>query len=130
MTSPGQHDLPGDSPNDLILDVQGALERIGGDRKLLRELASIFAEDGPPLLNSLAASILQGDCSAAQHFAHGLKGMAANVGGVRLELLCYQLETATRNGELPATTADIDRLRAELTRLISALQMTVLGGAT
>ena len=130
MTSRGQHDLTGDSPNDLILDVQGALERIGGDRELFRELASIFAEDGPLLLNSLAASIAQDDCVAAQHFAHGLKGMAANVGGVRLELLCYQLETATRNGELPATTADTDRLGAELTRLISALKMTVLGGAT
>lgn len=126
MNSRRVNDAAGDSPNDLVLDIDGALERIGGDKDLLRELASIFIEDAPPLLNRLSATLAEQDCERAQHYAHGLKGIAANVGGVRLEHLALRIENAARDGDLASAGDGIDRLDAELTRLIEALRSMLL----
>jgi HPt (histidine-containing phosphotransfer) domain-containing protein len=126
MNSRRVPDPTGDSPNDLVLDLDGALERIGGDKHLLRELASIFIEDAPPLLSRLTASLAERDCEKAQHYAHGLKGIAANVGGVRLEHLALRIENAARDRDLVSASDGIDRLSAELTRLIETLKSMLM----
>lgn len=109
-----------------IIDAPAALDRIGGDSNLLRELAVIFIEDSPVLMHALRTSVADGKLSAAEHCAHGLKGIAANVGGVRVESLAHVVEDALRAGQLELAGACVQNLAGELDQLISALQANLL----
>lgn len=105
-----------------IVDTHAALDRIGGDCGLMRELATIFIEDSPELLRALQASVDAGDLSRAEHCAHGLKGIAANVGGVRVSSVAAVVEDAVRAGHLQLASAGVQTLATELDQLIDALK--------
>jgi two-component system, sensor histidine kinase and response regulator len=51
-----------------------ALERLGGDEDLLRELCQIFLEESPKLLRTLRQAALAGDADAVMRAAHSFKG--------------------------------------------------------
>lgn len=118
-----------DSREPQIIDAPAALDRIGGDCALLRELAVIFIEDSPVLMQALCTSVADGNLSEAERCAHGLKGIAANVGGVRVESLAHAVEDAVRAGQLQLAGASLESLAAELEQLVAALQANLLDGA-
>jgi len=119
------------APGTVVVDLSAALERIGGDRQLFRELALIFVEDSPALLESLRASLAERNRALAERCAHGLKGIAANVGGVGVERTAVVVEDAARAGQLEVAEIGFQPLSAELSRLIDELRrMLVDGGAS
>lgn len=59
-----------------INEVQ-ALKSLDGNRDLLMELASIFAEDSPKLVADFREAVLERDASRAKLFAHSLKGLTS-----------------------------------------------------
>lgn len=105
-----------------IIDTRAALDRIGGDCVLMRELAKIFIEDSPPLLRALQSSVAEGDLARAEHSAHGLKGIAANVGGVRVSSVAGVVEDAVRAGHIELARAGVLTLATEFDQLIDALK--------
>lgn len=109
-------------PAPLVVDVPAALERIGGDRQLFRELALIFVEDSPQLLEGLRISLAERNRAQAERWAHGLKGIAANIGGVRVERMAVVIEDAARADQLEIADVGLEMLSTELTRLISELR--------
>jgi len=123
--------IPPQPPNDVpqlrVVDFEAALERIGGDRQLFRELAMIFVEDSPRLLESLAVSLSKRDQGQAERCAHGLKGIAANIGGVRVERVAVVVEDAARSGQLDLADVGFESLSVELTQLIGALRAMLVG---
>src|SRR5690606_2060633 len=64
------------SASEGVIDIEAAMQRLGGDMALLGELATMFAEDVPPLLAKLERSIIENDAPAVQRAAHSLKGLA------------------------------------------------------
>lgn len=118
MRPPQMHNVPG----TVVVDLPAALERIGGDRQLFRELALIFVEDSPALLESLRASLAEQNRGLAERCAHGLKGIAANVGGVRVERTAVVVEDAARAGQLEIADIGYQTLAVELSRLIDELR--------
>ncbi|MBL8851066.1 MAG: Hpt domain-containing protein [Planctomycetaceae bacterium] len=109
------------SPEMQIVDVASALDRIGGDAELFQELAAIFIEDSPGLMAALQRSLTEGNLPRAEHYAHGLKGIAANVGGVRVESCARRIEQLLHSGELEPAADDAVTLAAELDRLLTTL---------
>lgn len=68
------------------VDVDKALERLKGNKDAYREFLKEFFEE--PDFQALEESIRKKDAKAAFEYAHGLKGMAANLG---LEKIFYSI---------------------------------------
>ncbi len=62
------------------LDREVALARVGGDAELLREIAMLFVEDYPKVLDELRDAIARGDAERVERTAHGLKGSVSTFG--------------------------------------------------
>ena len=115
-----------DKRSDLqVLDLQAAVDRIGGDRQLLRELAEIFLEDSALLLGALQTALAGDHREQAERSAHSLRGIAANLGGLRVEAAAAAIEEAARSGRLEIARLAVDRLTVEFNRLTDALRGTI-----
>ena len=98
-----------------------ALERLGGDEQLLREIAALFLEDTASLVEEIRRAVQARDAVALQRGAHTLKGSVCNFGAERSYEAAYRLETIGRSGDLSTADEAFRRLEAELERLTPAL---------
>lgn len=107
-----------DRVQEMPVDADAALKRLGGDVRLLRDLIGFFLEDAPGLLEMLDSSLGSGDLDEAARAAHTLKGSAANFGAEAAVTSAAAVERAARQ-------SDLDRakeLSAELHQNIESLQ--------
>lgn len=113
--------------DELCVDVQGILneaellERVGGDVEFLREIASMFLEQCPRMVDEIRRACDRGDAEALQHTAHTLKGCVANFGAGPAREAAYRLEKIGRSGDLSPAPAACSKLEGELARFIEAL---------
>jgi PAS domain S-box-containing protein len=108
-------------PADLPFDPAIALDRTAGDRELLQELATLFCQECPPLLDSVHAAVDQQDAAGLKAAAHTLKGAVGNFGPSAAFEAAYKLEMMGRRGDL-ADAADVYcRLQQEIDRFLPAL---------
>jgi CheY-like chemotaxis protein/HPt (histidine-containing phosphotransfer) domain-containing protein len=94
-----------------------ALDRIGGDEELLRDLCLIFLEESPRLLEVLRLAIREGDTDAVMRAAHSLKGETGYLGASGATHSARQLEEMARLKDLsqaPKLFADLERELAGL----------------
>ncbi len=91
---------PASQPQDGALpgiDMAGALRRLNGNNDLLKRLLGDFVADyrsaGPLLLRLIG----EGDHKEAERQAHTLKGVAANLGAVRIQELAMGLEKSLQS---------------------------------
>lgn len=103
-------------------DFDAALARLGGDRRLLVELAQIYMEDAPMLLMRILKGVREANCSDVLHAAHLLHGLAANFEATAVTEPACRLEEIAIAGRLEEAAATVERLRAEAERLEQALQ--------
>ncbi len=94
-----------------------ALERIGGDQQLLRDLCQIFLDESPKLVAKLRHALAAGDCDGLMRAAHSLKGESSYLGAGRTSQAARQLEDMGRNQDLVHASHTL----AELEREISSL---------
>ena len=104
------------------VDVQEALDRVGGDSELLHELADVFLADCPRLWHNIAEALAKGDARQLARAAHTLKGSVATFGARAAQALAQQLELQGREGNLTHAADTVARLDGELQRLKSALE--------
>jgi two-component system, sensor histidine kinase and response regulator len=94
-----------------------ALDRIGGDEELLRDLCHIFLEESPKLLQKLHQAVAAGDSDAIMRAAHSLKGESSYLGASGTSQAARQLEEMGRSQDLSRasdTLAVLDREVATL----------------
>jgi PAS domain S-box-containing protein len=103
------------------LDEATLLATFGGDRKLLGEVIAVFLEDTPKLLARIDAAASDRDATAIAGAAHALKGSI----GLFLEGAAFDrakaLETAARNGDLPAVAETAPLVVREVEQLMRDL---------
>ena len=58
-----------------------------------------------------------GDASSVERQAHSIKGVAANVGGEALRAVAFEMEKASRAGDLNAAKARMVELESQFERL-------------
>lgn len=82
-----------------VFDYDDFLERMDGDRELLREVIEIFLEDAPAQLSALQDACRLADPAAMEKAAHTLKGAAANISAKALQQLSGTMQELIRKGQ-------------------------------
>jgi histidine phosphotransfer protein HptB len=73
-------------------DKTEALERLGGDEDLLRELCGIFLEESPKLVQKLRHALAESNANALMRAAHSLKGELGYLGAAAASRASRALE--------------------------------------
>jgi len=102
------------------VDLNAALQVVGGDRELLRESVDLFLkEDCPRRLKELREGIEQHDTQAVRMGAHSIKGSALSFGGQALGDVARRLEQTGREGNLTGADMLLEELKVELERFVA-----------
>ena len=83
------------------LDLEAALQRLGGDRRLLSELLAHVVEEYNDAAPAVRVALSQGEPVTALRLAHTVKGVAGNVGATSLQDAAAAVEQILREGALP-----------------------------
>ena len=106
------------------LNRQYALQRVGGDEDLLKEIAAIFLADYPNSLKEIRAAIAVSDAHRLEISAHALKGAAGNFGArvaVESALRLEQMGRARLLAHCADALRDLERALAQLHSELEAL---------
>ncbi len=109
------------APLSAVLDRSGLLERTGGDADFLVEIAQLFLEECPRLVEEIRSASARGDAASLQHAAHTLKGCVANFGAESASSAAARLEAIARSADLRRAPAAALALEFELSRVTRAL---------
>jgi two-component system, sensor histidine kinase and response regulator len=93
-----------------------------GDSDLLKELIEIFLEGVPNQLEALREATEKGDAQSVVRGVHALKGSCGNMGAMKMEAICTELEDAGHSGDLTAAPRQISRLEEEFGHVRTALE--------
>jgi HPt (histidine-containing phosphotransfer) domain-containing protein len=118
--TPPQADV---ASSTLVLDYADAMQRLGNDTDLFREFIGFYDEDSRLLLSQIEAAIESDDAGQLLHAAHSLKGLAANLGALRVVAAAFSLENTGKSGTMSSSPKELTILRNEMTRLDQSLQV-------
>lgn len=104
-----------------LVDFDGAMKRLGGDRQLFRDFITVFDEDSPALLSNLREAFDARDAPGARRSAHGLKGLAANFGATAVTDAAAEIEGMTDAGNWAEAKQTLDQLDHAVSQLNRAL---------
>ncbi|HYZ15109.1 MAG TPA: Hpt domain-containing protein [Candidatus Acidoferrum sp.] len=98
---------------------RGRLDELcGGDAAVEHDLLEILIVESASLLADLRSATSANDVTVARERVHALKGIAANMGALRLEAIAREMEDAVRGDELlgleprfAATDAALEELK-------------------
>jgi HPt (histidine-containing phosphotransfer) domain-containing protein len=101
--------------------------RLGGDDALARQLAALFLEECPQMLERVRESLQQTDPDVVRRAAHAFKGSVANFvdGGAAASAL--ELETIGRDNRLSEAPPVLERLEREIATLLVDLRQFAEG---
>jgi len=99
------------------VDLDGALEAVGGDRELLREVVELFLEqDYPRHMEDLREGLARQDARAVKRAAHGIQGTVDGLGGRAARDAALCLEAMGRVNDLSDAQRAVEELEAEMER--------------
>lgn len=89
------------------------LARVGGE-KLIGKMTALFAANAPARLDAVAEALATEDSVRGEAAAHSLKSSAGQLGAIRLQHLCENLERAFHDKDIPAANSLFAQCRTEL----------------
>jgi CheY-like chemotaxis protein/HPt (histidine-containing phosphotransfer) domain-containing protein len=95
-----------------VLDKIRALER-GGAAGLLARVVELYLRGTPPLIEQMRQAIDANDEGALRVAAHTLKSSSANVGAMKLNGLCKELESQARQGQVADPAGQVAAIEQE-----------------
>ena len=104
---------------EMGIDVGGVVKRLGGNETLYLTICNKFTND--PNYQIFREALSLEDYQSAELRIHTLKGVAANLGFVRLEIISKALLQDIRDRELTTLRQDIYSLNEEYNRIITVL---------
>lgn len=105
-----------------IFDPQRVLKNLGGDIATFRELVDMYLNGFATRGEELAGLLNEGKLEDILSSTHALKGMAANLGGLRLSQICEEIQNLCRTGEQPGVQRFGERLRTASAELKAAME--------
>jgi HPt (histidine-containing phosphotransfer) domain-containing protein len=106
-----------------VLDVDGALANLRGDRSLFEEALTIFLETTPATLRDLEQAVALGQAAAVRLAAHSIKGASSNLGANRVARAAARLEQIAQAGELGGAASLASQLRREFEQVQALRQV-------
>jgi CheY-like chemotaxis protein len=116
--------VPGRPAAPLGTGQSGLLAALGGDQTLAREIALLFAADGPAGMDQVRAALARGDAAGVTAAAHKLRGSAANFATPLVQTLS-DLEQRAADHDLTACPELVGRAERELAGLLADLHRDV-----
>lgn len=103
------------------INLDDLMKNIGGDSNLLQEVAGMFIEMSPNMLEDIKAALAAGDAQRLEKTAHTLKGTASNFGAQAVVDLAGDLELMGREDNLSGAGDKLAVLESELQAALQAL---------
>ncbi len=107
------------------LDKAKMLERIGGDRDLLKELAELFTAECPSMLSGIREAVRDMQADALQKAAHALKGSVGNFAAEAAVQAALKLEMMGRNRDMTQAPQALQELEREIDRVLDSMAALV-----
>jgi HPt (histidine-containing phosphotransfer) domain-containing protein len=107
------------------MDLDVALSYVDGDIQFLAELAEIFLQDYPRLMEEMRRSILQGNHSELERAAHTLKGRLAFFGLNKVRDKALGLEMMGRESIFTNTIQALAELESAMDGILPELTALV-----
>jgi HPt (histidine-containing phosphotransfer) domain-containing protein len=98
-----------------------SLARLGGDPALFAEVARLFLEDSPGLLEAAKSGLRQPNCDELARAAHSLKNLSATFDADELTQAASAVEQLAHDGDRAGAAECFSDLERELARLQQAL---------
>jgi signal transduction histidine kinase/DNA-binding NarL/FixJ family response regulator len=98
-------------------DPQGLLKRVGGNPRVLRDLARIFLEDTPKRKSAIRKAIAAQDSEALARAAHALRGSVAMLGASEIAEEARKIEAMGRSGRITEASDILAPFEGKLSRL-------------
>lgn len=111
---PGNPELP-------AVNKKAALALVDGDEELFMEIAQVFLEDARAYVEKLRGALDANNAEEVEHYAHTLKGAAANICATAFKDTASDIESAARNKDLNLAVKFHARFESEFQRLIGYL---------
>jgi len=80
------------------IEMNSALERLGGNKKLYKRLLLLFHSDHINKVQEIRSALQNSDLELAGRLAHTLKGVAGTIGADGLRAAARELEAAISEG--------------------------------
>ena len=121
--------VEGCAPADVPFEWDAALESVGGDEAMLRELAELFFVECPKLMQQIREHIAGAAGPELRRAAHTLKGSAHVFGAEGAAEAAQRLEEIGREAAFADAAAALALLEDEVARLLPALRARIATGA-
>ncbi|MFO0761151.1 MAG: response regulator [Byssovorax sp.] len=112
-------------PSVDAFDKAAALDRVGGDEELLKDLIGVFLGEVHKWLDDIRAAIVSSDAPRLKRAAHTLKGAVDNCGASRAYDLALRLERLGGEGRIAGAEDIFAELEAAIEQLLPALHWYV-----
>src|SRR5947209_4221879 len=102
-----------------------ALERVGDDLDLLKEIAQMFLDECDTMVSAVEVAVAASDAAAVERSAHALKGCVSNFGAEQSFNAAFELEKLGRAKQLATAPAACNRLKAAIDALCPELEALI-----
>ena len=107
---------------NVVFDVEAALNRVEGDEALYRELVELFLSDYENTLAAISGALHDGNHTQVERSAHSIKSSLGNLGAMKAQSAAFKLELAGRNkSDLSEIKGDFSSLKNEIALFIDAV---------
>ena len=104
-----------------VLDWAQALRAVDGEEELLKEIAELFLEEGPQLMEKIRDAVHRADADGVERAAHSLKGSVSNFGAKPAYEAALELERSGRSGQFEEMGPMLAKLDGALKALMPEL---------
>ena len=118
---------PSPNTSGLPYHWETALERVGGKEDMLRDLAEMFFEECPRLIQQIREHIASENGAELRRVAHTLKGSAHVFGAEGAAAAAFRLEEMGQAGVLAGAVEALALLEVQVGRLVPALREKLAG---
>jgi len=108
--------------NNTVFDLKKALEQVGGDQEILKEIIGIYREEYPKQLRQIQEAMDKNNAAEAGNVAHTIKGAVGNFGAKPAFEAALRLEKIGKSGDLSEALKAFEALKGELERLEGELK--------
>jgi len=108
-------------PEIPVFDKADLMARMADDEGLAHKVIQGYLADFPKQIEVLRGYLESGDATGAIHQAHNLKGASANVSGMAVRELAFEIEQAAKAGDMDAIKALMPNLERQFDRLKEAM---------
>lgn len=102
--------MDGSGTSKHACDPNAAIERLGGDIELYKDLLYALFRGVSGQYAALESAVKRGDAPAVHHSAHAVKGLAATCGADRAAELAHELEDLGRARDISGAAKTFSKL--------------------